>query len=108
MSAIMEGDRALRSAPWFPSRPGDLLTVTYEAWGAEPEWSETYVVVPSAAGRILELQSHTRGETRGLVGAFAVNQGYPDDDPFTTPWMEAGPDRLTVTRDGVTVHGARR
>ncbi|MET9662709.1 hypothetical protein [Streptomyces sp. NPDC006510] len=25
-------------------------------------------------------------------------------DPVETPWMEAGPDRLTITRDGVIVH----
>ncbi|MFB7853321.1 hypothetical protein ACFC34_40820 [Streptomyces sp. NPDC056053] len=28
-------------------------------------------------------------------------------DPVKTPWMEAGPDRLTITRDGQVVHQGR-
>ncbi|MFF3735330.1 hypothetical protein ACFYXM_34955 [Streptomyces sp. NPDC002476] len=28
-------------------------------------------------------------------------------DPVETPWMEAGPDRLTLTRDGVIIHQGR-
>ncbi|MFF4667876.1 hypothetical protein [Streptomyces sp. NPDC001282] len=28
-------------------------------------------------------------------------------DPVETPWMEAGPDRLTINRDGVVVHQGR-
>ncbi|MGW2113496.1 hypothetical protein [Streptomyces sp. NPDC001948] len=28
-------------------------------------------------------------------------------DPVETPWMEAGPDRLTLTRDGQVVYQGR-
>lgn len=42
-----------------------------------------------------------------LAGWFAGPPALCDGDPFATPWMEAGPDRLAVLRGGRTVHQGR-
>ncbi|MFE3151283.1 hypothetical protein ACFXJ6_32240 [Streptomyces sp. NPDC059218] len=43
----------------------------------------------------------TSGRTRARIAAPAAL------DPVETPWMGAGPDRLTITRNGVIVHQGR-
>src|SRR5262245_63003289 len=104
LDAILSGDRALRTAPWYPARAGDLLTVHYEGAPDMPAWYETYEVQAGADGLELHLTDRTPGEEfAGLSGFFAG----PDecgDDPFTTPWMEAGPRLLSIVHDGMTVH----
>lgn len=108
---------ALESRPWHPLRPGDLVHVAYEQAGDMPAFGETYLVGDAGGPgdpvpRLLSMQllAHTCpdavGAGLGMVGCFAVDA---HDDPLYEPWFEAGPQRLTVIRDGRPVHvgGAR-
>ncbi|MFK8912837.1 hypothetical protein ACJA3G_38320, partial [Streptomyces sp. YS-3] len=45
VSALMAGHEELTQAPWYPTRPGDRLVVTFEECGDLPAWTETYQVV---------------------------------------------------------------
>lgn len=107
----------LESAPWHPLRPGDLVHVHYEKAGDLPAFGETYLVgdaggpgdpVPPLLS--MQLLAHTCpdavGAGLGMVGCFAVDESA---DPLHEPWFEAGPQRLTIIRDGrpVYVGGAR-
>ncbi|WP_406262520.1 hypothetical protein OIA45_39635 [Streptomyces chartreusis] len=110
IGALMSGHAALTSAPWYPARPGDLVHVHYEA--AVAVFGETYLVAPGFADGFLSMQllCHTLpADTEflaGMVGCFAVDD---DPDPLAGLWTEAGPQRLTIVRDGRPVHigGAR-
>lgn len=109
IDALMGGQRALESAPWYPARPGDVVHVAYDAIPAcFPAHGETYIVErPDEDGWYgLRLLTHTRPASMGAPGDFAVDD---DPDPLFTPWMEAGPHSLTIVRDGRVVHpgGAR-
>jgi hypothetical protein len=108
IAAVMEGDRALRSAPWYPARAGDRLTIVYEADSHAPAWYETYAVDSSADGLTLRLVDRTPGEEYGRMAGFFAGPDEFGDDPLTTPWMEAGPARLIIARDRVTVHDGPR
>lgn len=109
LDAILSGDRALRTAPWYPARSGDLLTVHYEGTPNVPAWYETYAVQAGAYGLELHLTDRTPGEEFAGMSGFFAGPDDCGDDPFTTPWMEAGPRRLSIVRDGLTVHdGPRR
>ncbi|MEV3858121.1 hypothetical protein AB0J38_27795 [Streptomyces sp. NPDC050095] len=104
IGAVLEGSRALESAPWSPSRPGDRLTITMEANASEPQWTETYEVTED--GTELRLLDTTAPD--GMSGGwYAGAPEFLDADPFETPWMEAGPDRLTISRGGTVVHQGR-
>ncbi|MEV6426044.1 hypothetical protein [Streptomyces sp. NPDC051662] len=109
VSALMDGHRALTEAPWYPSRAGDLLVVTMEATGHAPRWTETYEVFEDAEqGRVLCQVGHTAPEAdAGMAGWFAGPPELHGGDPFETPWMEAGADRLTVIRDGRIIYQGR-
>jgi hypothetical protein len=108
ISAIMSGDRALRTAPWYPARAGDLLTVHYEGDRDMPAWYETYTVQAGTDGLELRLLDHTPGEEFATLAGFFAGPDECGGDPFTTPWMEAGPRLLSIVRDSVTVHDEPR
>jgi hypothetical protein len=109
--ALTAGYDRLTNAPWYPARPGDLVHVHYEQIGDTAAFGETYVVGPARHG-FLSLQLLAHSLPSGVepddfgVGCFAVED---DPDPLTDVWMEAGPQRLTIVRDGHPVHvgGAR-
>ncbi|MCI3277564.1 hypothetical protein [Streptomyces cylindrosporus] len=109
IGALRAGDRALKTAPWYPSRAGDLVHVHYEAAGSAPAWGETYAVEPGEGfypGELeLRLLHHTAPDA-GLAGCFAPTE--TPDEPLYQLWFEAGPHTLTVVRNGRTVHDGRR
>ncbi|MFG3229376.1 hypothetical protein ACGF07_31965 [Kitasatospora sp. NPDC048194] len=101
LGALVHGERALRTAPWAPPQVGDVLHVHFEGSGAMPEFGETYLVERDEWGGLaLRLLALTPDAPRS-AGAFA---GPDPDDPLFTPWMEAGPHRLTLVRNGRVVH----
>ncbi|MGW1035043.1 hypothetical protein ACWD4Z_23005 [Streptomyces antibioticus] len=108
IGALMAGGTALESAPWYPARPGDLVHVHYEAGGVTAAFGETYRITAGAHGFLsMRLLCHTLpdGEpAEGVVGCFAVDD---DPDPLMELWMEAGPQRLTIVRDGRVVHAGQ-
>lgn len=108
VSALQSGYDALHRAPWYPAREGDLLHIAYEGVGPKlPAYGETYVVErcpDDTAWLQLRLLHHTAKQL-DFVGAFAPGVL---DDPFTEPWMEAGPHRLTLVRDGAVIHPTTR
>ncbi|MCX4851979.1 hypothetical protein [Streptomyces sp. NBC_00893] len=106
VGALVGGHRALTEAPWYPSRPGDRLMVTLEAAGQSPRSTELYEVTEDGGdGMELCLVDVTPEGASG--GWYAGPPEMYGADPVETPWMEAGPDRLTITRDGVVVHQGR-
>lgn len=107
INALVDGHRALTEAPWYPAQVGDRLLVTYEETEQDPRWTETYEVIEDATdGRVLRHVDHTAPDASS-AGWFAGPPELHGSDPFETPWMEAGPDRLTVTRQGEVVHQGR-
>ncbi|MEU3423594.1 hypothetical protein AB0F39_34475 [Streptomyces murinus] len=106
IGALIDGHSALTTAPWYPSRVGDRLLITYEATEQGDRWTETYEVADGDGGRALRPIGHTAPDD-SLAGWFAGPPELLDGDPLETPWMEAGPDRLTVIRDGQIVHQGR-
>ncbi|MFI8531091.1 hypothetical protein ACIGMX_12660 [Streptomyces aquilus] len=117
LDARMSAGADLESRPWYPLRPGDLVHVHYEQAADMPAFGETYIVGDAGGPgdpvpRLLSMQllAHTCpdaiGAGLGMVGCFAVDA---HDDPLHEPWYEAGPQRLTIVRDGRPVHagGAR-
>lgn len=113
IGALMQGDEALTSAPWYPARRGDVVLVHYEQAGEFPAFGETYVVDDADGGLLgMRLLAHTLPDTmdpaevEGMAGCFAVESA---DCPLYEVWFEAGPQRLTIVRDGRVVHagGAR-
>ncbi|MFD7533786.1 hypothetical protein ACFV8E_40320 [Streptomyces sp. NPDC059849] len=106
VDALVGGHRALTEAAWYPSRPGDRLMVTREATGQSPRTTELYEVTEDGGdGMELCLVDVTPEGASG--GWYAGPPEMYGADPVETPWMEAGPDRLTVTREGVIVHQGR-
>lgn len=105
IAALTTGHDDLTTAPWYPARPGDLVHVHYEAGGMSEAFGETYRITAGNGGFLtMQLLCHTLPETEdleGLVGCFAVTD---DPDPLMELWMEAGPHRLTIIRDGRPVH----
>ncbi|MFD3483810.1 hypothetical protein [Streptomyces sp. NPDC058665] len=106
IGALRSGERALKTAPWYPSRAGDLVHVHYEGIGDIRAWGETYVVEPEpgfADSLRLRLLHHTaKGDAATMAGVWATNSG--DPDPLFDMWFEAGPARITVVRDGRVMH----
>ncbi|MGW1848274.1 hypothetical protein [Streptomyces sp. NPDC001966] len=106
IGALVGGHRALMEAPWYPSRPGDRLMLTLEATEHTPRTTELYEVVGGGEdGMELRLVDIAPEGAEG--GWYAAPPELYGADPVETPWMEAGPDRLTITRDGVIVHQGR-
>lgn len=116
IGALMAAGSALESAPWYPTRPGDLVHVHYEQAGDMPPFGETYIVADAGDGLLgMQLLAHTLPETvagmdaettAAMAGVFAAEAA---DCPVYELWFEAGPHRLTIVRDGRPVHigGAR-
>ncbi|MGW3417027.1 hypothetical protein [Streptomyces phaeochromogenes] len=107
VDALMSAGVALASAPWYPARPGDLVHIHYEQSGTVPAFGETYVIGPTEADGLVSmlLLSHTcppdTAGVLGMIGCFATELA---DDPLYEAWFEAGPQRLTIVRDGRVVH----
>ncbi|MFB6950210.1 hypothetical protein ACFCXP_11320 [Streptomyces niveus] len=107
IGALTHGERALKSTRWYPSAPGDLVHVHYEAAGPGlPAWGETYEVIPDpqfSDDLRLRLVHHTaKGDAATMTGAWATEHGEPD--PLFDMWFEAGPGQMTIVRDGRVVH----
>ncbi|WP_329311667.1 hypothetical protein [Streptomyces sp. NBC_01262] len=107
VDAVQNGCNSLERAPWYPARAGDLVHVAYETAGQMPAYGETYAVVPDPdSGNELQLKLlHHTCDDETSPGWFAPGVV---GDPLTEPWMEAGPHRLTVIRDGAVVHPVTR
>jgi hypothetical protein len=107
IAAVQAGQRALETAPWYPALAGDLVHVHYYGSLADMtlEQGETYVVERSEdeGGLVLRLLHHTAG----FEGAGCFAPGMVDA-PLMEAWFEAGPDALTIVRDGRVVHGGTR
>lgn len=107
LSALADGERSLHDAPWYPARIGDGLTIRYAAGGSMPASEETYEVVADKDGLlVLTLRSHTFPEKFARSAGAYARECLPDD-PFFEPWMEAGPSKMTIVRNGTVVHGSR-
>lgn len=106
--ALSGGHDQLVTAPWYPVLPGDLVHVHYEATPTLPAYGETYLIGDVGGGlKSMQLINDTYdGELDGMTGICAVEAA---DDPLYELWFEAGPQRLTIVRDGRPVHigGAR-
>lgn len=111
LGIVMAAAAELGKAPWYPARPGDLVHIHYEQAGESPAFGETYIV-GDAGGDLLSLQllththPHVDDESDCCVGCLAAEAS---DEPLYEAWFEAGPQRLTIVRDGRPVHigGAR-
>ncbi|MFF8034887.1 hypothetical protein [Streptomyces sp. NPDC016626] len=107
IDTLMTGHYQLTAAPWYPSRPGDLVHLAYEPAGNMAASSETYLVSDAGDGLMsLRLLSQTfpglsDEEAAAMSGVFAAEAA---DDPLYELWFEAGPHRLTIVRDGQVVH----
>ncbi|MGW7201849.1 hypothetical protein, partial [Streptomyces chryseus] len=112
LAALRDADATLNAAPWYPARHGDIVHVAYEQAGHCPAAGETYLVESHAVleGRQdgddlfrLRLLAHTHapGPETDTAAAFTVEAV---DCPLYDLWFEAGPQRLTVVRDGRIVH----
>ncbi|MBD0837395.1 hypothetical protein [Streptomyces sp. TRM68416] len=110
VEALNSGYTALKSAPWYPARHGDVVHLHYERAGSEAAMGQTYVVERGEHDGCFNLRllahSHPEGEDfEGSAGVFACAD---DPDPLVEMWMEAGPHRLTIVRDGQVVHDGPR
>ena len=93
--------------PWYPPLDGDLVHVHYEATETARPWGETYAVettepepgLPEGGHRLRIIHCTTYVPTD--AGMFAPG---PRTEPLMELWTEARPHRITVVRDGVTVH----
>ncbi|MBK3575107.1 hypothetical protein JHN63_15060 [Streptomyces sp. MBT65] len=112
-SILMSAGADLEAAPWYPVRPGDLVHIAYEQAGEMAAFGETYLVYDAGRGLLgMSLLTHNLPATvdddvaAGMTGVFASEDS---DDPLYDLWFEAGPQRLTIVRDGRPVHigGAR-
>ncbi|MGW6292461.1 hypothetical protein [Streptomyces sp. NPDC055058] len=105
IAALQRGHTALTAAPWYPARPGDLVHVHYEQAGEFAPFGETYLISAGDGGFLsMQLLCHTLQDTEfvdSMVGCFATDD---DPDPLMELWMEAGPHRLTIVRDGRPIH----
>ncbi|MFF7521223.1 hypothetical protein [Streptomyces pseudovenezuelae] len=111
IAALTGAHDQLTSAPWYPARPGDLVHIHYEQAGDLPPFGETYIVGDAGDNMMsLQLLAHTLPETvpgmdaeatAEMAGIFAVEIL---DCPLYQAWFEAGPQRLTIVRDGRPVH----
>ena len=111
--ALNRGYRELLDAPWYPPQPGDLVHVAYQPPGELEPFGETYAVRAAGDGDLLmslHLVHHTYIRAAGCqgceevmgIGAFAT--GTATVAPLAEAWMEAGPHRLTIVRNGVVLH----
>ncbi|MEV5205138.1 hypothetical protein [Streptomyces sp. NPDC053720] len=97
VGALLGGHRALTEAAWYPSRPGDRLLITMEATGQNPRTTELYEV--AEGGDRLELRLVEVAPEGAAGGWYAGPPEAYGADPVETPWMEAGPDRLTLNAE---------
>ncbi|WP_034088839.1 hypothetical protein [Streptacidiphilus albus] len=100
LGALMGGAAALQQQPWYPARPGDVVHIAYEAVHDLPGSGSTYLVQQNPdEPAFLALVAVAVSDTDG--GVWATDG---DPDPLFEMWMEAGGHRITVVRDGLTVH----
>jgi hypothetical protein len=109
IDALMHGAAQLESAPWYPLRPGDLVHIGMEPVGDVAAWGETYLIGQGTeAGQLwMRLLHHTPSDDpdlQGLAGAYAGCS----DEPLYDAWFEAGPQRITVVRDGAPIPNQAR
>lgn len=105
VDALIGGHHALTEAPWHPSRPGDQLLIMLEATDHAPGSTVLYEVIVGGDGPELRLAEVT---PEGAAGGWYAGPPEPyGADPVEAPWMEAGPDRPTITRNGAIVHQGR-
>lgn len=111
IGALVDGDARLHAAPWYPLRPGDLVHIAMEQVGDIAPWGETYVIGDGTEpGQLwMRLLHHTPTgdpDLSGLAGAYTGCS----DEPLYEAWVEAGPQRITVIRDGAVIpnQAARR
>ncbi|MFD8340307.1 hypothetical protein ACFV42_48180 [Streptomyces solisilvae] len=106
-AVVLDGERALTSAPWYPARAGDRITVHYEATGTTTAFKGTYLVteVPGSHRDQTELVltgcDPDEPEIRRMCGLYA---GPGMTDPVRQLWMQAGPARLVIERYDLTLH----
>ncbi|MGW4030779.1 hypothetical protein ACWEFL_15910 [Streptomyces sp. NPDC004838] len=109
-TALTAEERALASAPWYPARPGDIVHVAYEQAGSiMPAFGETYAIeAPDGladSSPLLSVQllahSYSGPADEAMTGYFTAAAS---DHPLYELWHEAGPQRLTIVRDGLVVH----
>jgi hypothetical protein len=104
VAALMDGESALTSAPWYPPLAGDIISVHFEPTPSTAAFTEVYTV--TAVGRGQTLLEFTGAEPAdhefaSMSGAYA---GPLCGDGLMEMWMEAGPARLSVRRGGELVH----
>lgn len=103
IGALMNGQAQLHAAPWYPSQPGDLVHIAREAIADVAAWGETYAVDEGTeAGQLWMRLLHRTLPSDGDL----LSPGYYtgcSDDPMHDIWVEAGPSRITVVRDGAVI-----
>lgn len=106
INTLLRADRAYTGASWYPPRPGDVVHLHLEQAGDLAASGETYLISahpgpqPEAAPPLLDMRRIAHGENTG-DGDFATTGS---DDPLYELWFEAGPQRITLVRDGRVVH----
>ncbi|MFB7852828.1 hypothetical protein ACFC34_38245 [Streptomyces sp. NPDC056053] len=78
-----------------------------EAGAQSPRTTGLYEVTEGEDGDGLKLRLVEVAPEGAAGGWYAGPPEMYGADPVETPWMEAGPDRLTLTRDGQVVHQGR-
>lgn len=107
VAALLDAEKALTSASWYPPRAGDVITVHHERSGDHTAMRERYTVIEPTGG--IETPVVFNGVepdnelTRYLTGFYSSDLA-DVDDPVMNMWIEAGPARLTIERAGETVH----
>lgn len=98
VGALMDGENALRTAPWYPLQTGDILHVHYEATPNVPEVGEAYLVEQGDGDDpTLRLLAAHPADEAGCPGVFAPHG-------FWDMWFEAGAHRITLVRTGRVLH----
>ncbi|MEU3600907.1 hypothetical protein ABZ714_19610 [Streptomyces sp. NPDC006798] len=106
INGLLDADRAYTGARWYPPRAGDIVHVHFERVGDLAASGETYLISAhsgpelEAGPPLLDMRRIAHGENTG-DGEFAAEGS---DDPLYDLWFEAGPQRITVVRDGRVVH----
>jgi hypothetical protein len=128
IGALQAGERELKTQPWYPLQPGDVVLCTLPPLvaGEEP-YGETYLAAADDDPRLTDIDGGpmlrmVSGTDLALALADAASagdedqgddgDGEPADQAWTQPpcsfydlWFEAGPAALTVIRAGRIVHG---
>lgn len=114
IDALSAADRELRTQPWFPIRPGDVVCWSVDMPDGDRH-GETLIAVDAPdwsteAGAPLRKVSQTPYETIGAATDDSAEQVEEDQaneqyEDFYDIWFEAGPAKIAVLRHGQLVHG---